>query len=192
MPRETYEGTLNVTDATYLEFVQKYRDADDAVAEAVGERKDLRKIIKGAGIHLKAFDRSRKDGAKSGEAREEEDREYRQYMAWQGKPVGYQLGLDFAEQTAASEQQLRRAEDAGKLAAKHSAVRGANPGTPNTELAERWDRGWLEVHSLQDLDEPAIEQADAPPAASKRRGRPRGPNYKPRGKSTSNGPEANA
>jgi hypothetical protein len=144
---ETYESSLNVTQATYLDFLQQYKDADEAVAEAVGERKALRKTIKGAGINLKAFDRQRKDAEKSGEVREEEDREYRRYMAWCGKPVGFQPDM-FPERTASDERamaeyQATQAEEAGEIAGKNGVDRARNPWTPGTFLWEQYDRGWM-------------------------------------------------
>jgi hypothetical protein len=80
----------------FLEFIEAYEDIDQAVAEAVGMRKDLRARIKGAGLNLTAFDRARKESNKSAEKRTEEDRAYRAMMAWLGKPIGTQANL-FAE-----------------------------------------------------------------------------------------------
>lgn len=170
---ETYEASLsNVTQASYLGFVQQYKDADEAVAAAVGERKDLRKIIKGAGINLKAFDRTRKDAEKSGEIREEEDREYRRYMAWIGKPVGFQAEMfadsprTEADEHAVAEHQVTQAEEAGAIAGRNGVDRSRNPWTPGTFLWEQYDRGWMRG---QEQLAATLTPSDAP----KRRGRPR-------------------
>src|SRR6266566_8708780 len=170
---ETYEGSLNVTQGTYLGFLQEYRDADDAVAEAIGERKDLRKRIKGAGINLKAFDRARRDSDKSGEIREEEDRWYRRLMNWLGKPVGFQADMfadaprTDADEAAVAERQVEMAEEAGEIAGRNGVDRAKNPWSPGTSLWEIYDRGWM--RGQERLAE-TLTPSDSP---KRGRGRPR-------------------
>jgi hypothetical protein len=52
----------NVSRTTFLEFFDRYAAADQAVAEAVGDRKGLRAEMKGAGIDMAAFDEGWAEG----------------------------------------------------------------------------------------------------------------------------------
>src|SRR5215831_18524627 len=147
--------------AEFLGFFEEYDDADAAVAEAVGARKDLRARIKGAGIILKAFDRARKLAVVSGEKREEEELALRRYMGWLQKPLGFQ-GRMFDQAPAApgdgevSPQTVERVErqgyEAGEAASQGDAkrLRVSNPWTPGTYLHDVWDAHWRRGAGLEE------------------------------------------
>lgn len=180
----------NVTQATFLQFVEELNNADQAVAEAVGMRKDIRKRARGAGLVMSQVDRARKEADKSGDKREMEDREYRRYMMWFGKPLGYQAdwieperrasalagavpnGEDIA---AVSEHQQRQVELAGRAAGEAGRDRGVNPWSPGTQLYDTWDASWL---AGQDVLARKIGPSET--SAARKRGRPPGARNKPK------------
>lgn len=183
------ERQTNITQSTFLQFVDEYNDVDQAVSEAVGMRKDLRKRIRGAGLNLAAFDRARVQAEKSGDKREEEDREFRRYMGWLNKPIGYQSdwidperraaispnGPDGGEDIAAvSEHQKRQVELAGHSAGEAGRDRDANPWSPGTLLYTVWDGAWL------DGQEVLASKILPPETAPRKRGRPPGSRNRPR------------
>jgi hypothetical protein len=170
------EAGSNVTRATFLDFIGRYDDADRAVDEAVGERKALRKTIKGAGINLAAFDRARADAEKSGEKRDEENRQYLRFLGFLGKPPGFQASFDLdtgddEDLAALNTHELKAVDNQGLDAGKGGRRRDSNPWTPGSEAYQRWDAAWIRgqgeiASTLKDGD---ANGATAP----KRRGRPR-------------------
>jgi uncharacterized protein (UPF0335 family) len=80
----------NITQSTFLAFIEELDNADQMVAEAVGNRKDVYKRAEGAGLKKKALIQARKVAEQSGDLRDEHDRDFRLYMLWLGKPIGYQ------------------------------------------------------------------------------------------------------
>jgi hypothetical protein len=177
----------NVTQATFLQFVDEYSDVDQAVAQAVGMRKDLRKRIRGAGLNLAAFDRSRAEAEKSGDKREEEDREFRRNMAWLGKPIGFQADWVGAPSTssgprpngedtaAVAEHQVHQVEAHGEAAGEAGRERGANPWSPGTLLYQTWDTAWMAGQETL-----ARKLGPAEALAPRKRGRPPGARNKPK------------
>lgn len=172
----------NVTQATFLDFLGKYDDADALVADAVNERKDLRKAIKGAGINLAAFDRARIDADKSGDKREAEELEYRRYMAWRNKPVGFQPSMDLAPSdpmAALSTYTLHQIDTEGFAAGKGGKTRTINSYTPGTEAWSRWDTAWVRGQAdnaaglAKTPEAAAAARAAGEPAPKRGRGRPR-------------------
>jgi hypothetical protein len=177
----------NTTRAGFLQFIDAYTACDAKVAEAVGERKGLRQRIKGAGYTLAAFDRARKEAEKSGDKREAEDREFRRYMDWLGKPLGFQTemftdaeagvraaapnGHDLA---AVSEHQRNRVRLDGEAAGKGGRDRGTNPWSPGTLLYTEWDIAWS-------TGAEALAQSRVPEPGTRRgRGRPPGSRNRPK------------
>lgn len=143
------------------------REIDEAKAvqkEAVESRKNLRKIIKGAGINLPGFDRARADLAKSGEVREEENAEYHRQMAWKGKPVkvGQQSAFDFEAEPEVPEIQIRRVQEAGHGAGKNGSPRSGNPWTPGTLLHAEFDGGWCQGRQEWETSQEANAQQTVP------------------------------
>jgi hypothetical protein len=184
---EQHLAGSNVSRATFLEFVDAYSEADQAVAEKVGARKDLRARIKGAGFTLAAFDRARKEAEKSGDKREAEDREFRRYMDWLGKPIGFQTEM-FTEAATAppappnghdlaqpSEIQQSRVRDDGTIAGKTGRDRGTNPWSPGTLLYTVWDTAWAAGAEV------LAQSREPEPGAKRGRGRPPGSRNKPKG-----------
>jgi hypothetical protein len=166
----------------FLAFIEEYLDADQAVAAAVGNRKDLRKRVKGAGISLAQFDRVRKEAEKSGSVRETEFREFCLYMMWLGKPLGFQGTLFTEHEEAApprevSEHQVQRVQIDGKQASAQGRSRDTNPWTPGTYLYQVWDQNWL---AAEDMKVPPVEAAPNLTASGRRRGRPPGSRNKPK------------
>jgi hypothetical protein len=184
------QSQSNTTQAGFLAFYDEYRDVDDAVAAAVGQRKDLRARIKGAGFGLAAFDRARAEAEKSGERREAEDREYRRNMEWLGKPVGFQstMGFPRAVQTgeaassaangkdhdAVSEHQRKQVEAGGFACGAAGHARESNPWTPGTVLYQTWDISWV-----SGAEELAQRQVGSDGKRRRPRGRPRGSRNRP-------------
>jgi hypothetical protein len=190
-PLRSAQGSNQVSQAGYLEFIDSYADADKAVADAVADRKDLRAKIKAAGIPLAAFDRSRRDSEKSGEIREAEEIWYRRMMTWRQKPVGFQASMDMAAGgavdpglAALSTSELKRIDMEGFEAGKGGRRKDSNSYTPGTEAYQRWDTAWLrgQAEIASTLGDPAPKRgrgrppkaAEAPANGAKRgRGRPR-------------------
>lgn len=171
------ERTPEVSQAQFLEFLDRYAAQDRYVEEAVADRKELRAEIKAAGIPLAAFDRARRDADASGEVREEIELWYRRLMAWLQKPVGFQASMDFAADgsgtAALSVHDLKTIDNAGYEAGKGGRRRDSCSYTPGTEAAQRWDQAWLRGQS-----ELADALSDAPPKRG--RGRPPGSKNRPR------------
>jgi hypothetical protein len=183
----TPEVDGNITQATFIGFINEYSDVDQVVSEALGMRKNLRKRIKGAGLNLVAFDRARAEAARSTEEREEEDREFRRNLAWLGKPLGYQLdwigGAEAAtpngeDEAEIAQHQVHQVELAGKQAGEDGRNRSANPWTAGSFLHERWDESWL---AGQDVLAQRIKPAEPRRARAPRlRGRPPGVRNRPK------------
>lgn len=187
----------NVSRATFLAFMDEYADVDAGVRESVGKRKDLRARIVGAGFKIGPFDRCRKEADKSGEKREEEDREYRRDMGWLGKPVGVYYvranGADGAEgeeedddepAAAVSEHQLRQIEAGGFAAGKSGHARVVNPWTPGTLSYQVYDEAWIRgadaLAAAKVKEAPPPARVVAVPGAPRRRGRPPGSKNRPK------------
>jgi hypothetical protein len=177
------DGLGNVSQATILNFHAEYKEANDAVDEAVGERKNLRARIKGAGINLKAWDRMLKDAEKSGERREEEDRHYRYLMAALSKPVGvnggghgYEAANDPVDNRSPEEivadqvARLKAIDAEGADAARRGDNASTNPWTPGTEEHARWHNAWMRDTETRAA---AIKKPDIDPSKPRRAGRPR-------------------
>jgi hypothetical protein len=177
----------NLTQASFLQFIDELDNADQMVAEAVGNRKDVRKRCIGAGLNIKAVDQARKVAEQAGDKREQHDRDFRQYMLWLGKPMGFQAnwidpdhgnapapnGQDMA---AVSEHQQQQVERAGRAAGEAGRDRGANPWSPGHVLAQLWDQQWLAGQEALARKIGPTESAVPP----KRRGRPPGSRNRPR------------
>ena len=168
-------GDNSVDIGMALDFHDRYDDADQAVAEAVAARKDLRAAIKSAGIALSGFDRARRDRNRSGAVREAEHAEYLRQMQWLGKPVGTQAGFNFDIE----ERDLGDIDSEGERAGFAGKRRESNPWTPRTEAADRWDEGWLRGDAQRQDAEPEEEVEEAPPP-QRRRGRPLGSRNRPK------------
>jgi uncharacterized protein (UPF0335 family)/ribosome modulation factor len=170
----------NVSQATLEQFLEELDNADQMVAESVGNRKDVRKRAVAAGIHIKALDQARKVAKQSGDKREEHDRNFRQYMWMMGKPIGFQadwvggVGARATNGEDINELQRRQVSDAGHTAGIDGRDRSSNPWTPSTDMAAIWDTGWLSGQT-------ELAERMAPPDAPKKRGRPPGSRNRPRG-----------
>jgi len=157
----------------YLEFLDLYADADNAVKQAVAARKQLRDRIAAIGIPLPAFDRTRHDSEKSGEVRETEDRWYRRMMAWRLKPVGFQASMDMQTDdpnaAALNVHELKRIDNEGIEAGQTGRPRTSNSYTPGTEAYQRWDNAWMRGDSERESSGSSAG-SDSP---RRSRGRPR-------------------
>lgn len=146
--RNSTQGNEFGNAAQFLGWLGRYADCDAEVADAVQARKDLRAEIKAAvgKEGLIAFDRARKDADMSGELREKRERAYRQFMAWQSKPIGFQASMDLPTDEAAralNVHELKRIDNEGEAAGKAGRKRDSNPWTPGTEGYQRWDTAWM-------------------------------------------------
>jgi uncharacterized protein (UPF0335 family) len=181
----TSQAQGNVTQTTFLAFVEELNNADQAVAEAVGMRNDVRKRAHGAGLNMKAVDQARKVAEQSGDKRDQHDRDFRQYMTWFGKPIGFQSDwVDPAhgsrpnggeDTSAIAQHQVHQVETAGQAAGEGGHERGANPWSPGTFLYQTWDQKWLEGQEAI-----ARRMGPAEAAAPRKRGRPPGAKNKPK------------
>jgi hypothetical protein len=169
----------NVSRNTFLEFFDRYTAANQAVAEAVGDRKGLRSEMKGAGIDMAAFD---------------QDRAYRQMMDWLGKPLnlnGSANGHDTTDtpMTAPStlaEPARRKIHLDGFTAGRAGHSREANTWSPGSETYRTFDEGWTEGNA----ERLAAQAETGPEAEPKRRGRPPGAGGRRRKPAAGNGAEA--
>jgi hypothetical protein len=148
MAEETYEATANLTQATFLEFVQKYKDINSQIDEWTRARKALRKIMKGVGIDLKEFDNVMKDLAQASDILQERAATRARYLEWLGKPLGYQstFGFDDRSETddqAVAQHEVTEAYEAGQMGGRNGVDRSRNPWNPGTFLHQRYDEGWL-------------------------------------------------
>jgi hypothetical protein len=185
----------NVSRTTFLEFFDRYAAADQAVAEAVGDRKGLRAEMKGAGIDMAAFDQASRDALKSGDKRDDQDRAYRQMMAWLGKPLnlnGAPNGHDTSDEPMTATPPSTLAEPArrkihldGFTAGRAGHSRDANTWSPGSETYRIFDEGWAEG----DAERRSAQAETGPEAEPKRRGRPPRAGGRSR-KRTGNGAEA--
>lgn len=182
----------NVTRETFLQFVEELDTADQMVAEAVGNRKDVRKKGRGLGLIMSQVDRARKEAQKAGDRREIEDRDFRQYMLWFGKPLGYQGDL-FAPDgpelrtrpsngEGISEHQLNQIDAEGRRSGEAGRNRGENPWSPGTFSAARWDAAWLEGQAAiaATLQSAGALPEGMPGGPQRRRGRPPGSRNRPK------------
>jgi hypothetical protein len=190
----TAEFGSNVSRNTFLEFFDRYTAANQAVAEAVGDRKGLRSEMKGAGIDMAAFDQASRDALKSGDKRDDQDRAYRQMMDWLGKPLnlnGSANGHDTTDtpMTAPStlaEPARRKIHLDGFTAGRAGHSREANTWSPGSETYRTFDEGWTEGNA----ERLAAQAETGPEAEPKRRGRPPGAGGRRRKPAAGNGAEA--
>ncbi len=174
-------ATGNLTRPTFLEFVEKHEAVDDEIADAQEtmrsirrRRKDLRATITAAGIVIHEFDRHLVDEKRSGDEREAAEHAYRQYMAWRGKPTGFQgkpdLTADSPGDALAFEQrEVKRADRDGFKAGKAGKRADVNPWRPGSEPFAAFHSSWLRGQAEKVTTE--IKAPDQPA----RRGRPRSP-----------------
>jgi hypothetical protein len=167
-----------LTQAKYLEFLDRWNDVEEELADAQEtvrsirkRRKDLRATMTASGVNLDAFDRALKDAERSGGEREAEDAAYRRFMAWRNKPVGFQASIDLksddAGLAALNVHQLKAIDNEGMEAGRSGHERNSNSYTPGTEAYQRWDAAWLRGQA-------EIASSMAPEPAKRGRGRPPG------------------
>lgn len=180
MPSNSGNPMPNVSQAEFLQFLDQYSDADSVVREAVDARNKVRAAVKAAGIPLPAFDRVRKDMAKSGAVRELEDAAHRRMMAWLARPVGFQASMDIANDPAIDPgtralqlHEIKRIQQEGFAAGKTGDRADRNPYTPGTEGFVHWHNSWLKGQE-EKVGTLGSDPAPSPAAnGGKRRGRPR-------------------
>lgn len=160
----------NVTQATFLQFLDRKRTVDQRVLEALADRKALDQAVKSAGIPVKVWKRAIVAAGQSGEIREEEDRWYARMMEWQLKPVGFQATMDpelDPNRAALNVHTLKSIDLEGFEAGKGGRRRDSNTYSPGTEAHQRWDTAWLRGQAeIADTLKPTAE-------AKRGRGRPR-------------------
>lgn len=170
-----------IDQAKFLTWLDEMRELDQQVASVTADRKKKLAVIKaelGGDDEFQAFQRARKDADMSGEARERRELAYRRMMFWQSKPVGWQASMDLQSEdediVAVNVHELKRIDHLGEAAGKNGQRRDANPYTPGTEYAQRWDSAWLRGQA-------AIAATLAPDGQQpRRRGRPPGSRNKPK------------
>jgi hypothetical protein len=152
------EGGSNVSRETFLAFVGEIRDAKAAVDSANGTLRNTYKRAESAGLDKKELKEAIRVDGLSGAAREEAFRLKALYMAWLGKPIGFQSSLDLpqtddgeGDEDASpesgdpiAEHQVRNAQDNGLAAGRSGQDRGSNPWSPGTFMAQQWDAAWIQ------------------------------------------------
>jgi hypothetical protein len=169
----------NLTRSTFLEFVEKHEEIEEEIAETAEtmrsirrRKKDLRATITASGIMLAEFDRHLVDEKRSGEEREAAEHAYRQYMAWRGKPIGFQGKLDLtadspADALALEQREVKRADRDGFKAGKTGDRADSNPWRPGSEPFAAWHSSWLRGQAEK------VTAEIKPTDEQKRRGRPK-------------------
>lgn len=165
-----------VSQAQFLDYVDRHRQLTRAVAEASQERKDFLGKVKTefGGPGYRAFLSSLKASDQPGEDREIEHLSLKQMMEWLNKPLGFQ-GSMFEQPDESKTNivtlgagELKRVDVEGEAAGLAGKHRGSNPWTPTTTQYDRWDAGWLKGQSALAA---TLKPEDGEP---KRRGRPPG------------------
>lgn len=147
-------GNDGVSRAVFLELLTRHEEVDLQILDAKEEvrslnrqRKTIRKTAEADGINVEALDRYLVDSKRSGSEREAVERQYRRYMAFSLKPVGFQPGMDFTTDdpgmAALNTTELKRIDNEGFAAGKAGHSREANSYSPGHEAFQRWDTAWL-------------------------------------------------
>lgn len=180
-----YAQGSNITRPYFLEFIQRIEDLDDELLNAQETVRSIRRRIKDAkktasaeGLNVPMAMLALADSKRSGEEREADNRQYRMYMLFFAKPVGFQPSLDFdaADEglAALNDRELNGIEDAGLKAGRDGDRRTRNPWSPGTEPYVVWDNGWLagQAEIASSLAENGAAN-DSNGTGRRRRGRPR-------------------
>lgn len=164
-----------VSQAQFLDYVDRHRQLSRAVAEASQERKDfLGKVKTEFGKPgYRAFLSSLKASEQPGEDREIEHLLLKQMMEWLNKPLGFQGSVfeqpDETNVVTLGAAELKRVDVEGEAAGLAGKHRGSNPWTPATTQYDRWDAGWLKGQSALAA---TLKPEDS--GEPRRRGRPPG------------------
>jgi ribosome modulation factor len=151
---EGHNGAPSYTQEQYEAWKREYGQADKAVLEATGERKDLRARIKGAiGKNgMKGFDQARRLALMPGADRDEIDAHTRRMLEWEKKPFGFQAGFQGFDMSSAPPPAMLNLDDEEIEAIKRQAYDSGkagkradrNPWTPGTRPHEIWLASWTE------------------------------------------------
>lgn len=132
----------NVSRQTFLEhydvITEKLRvkkEADSALATAY-------KAAERNGLSRKELKRARDTADLTAEERTINDRRYRLYLDWLGKPIGTQATADPAETEAVQKHENNEAYEWGISAGKAGAALESMPYTPGTEEYQSAASGW--------------------------------------------------
>jgi hypothetical protein len=176
----------NISQATVIEFMMRYDEAEAAVSEAasvksaaISVRKRLRKEIETAGITLEVFDIVRADLQKPQDQREREARERAQLMDFMAKPAGFQPAFDMQTEDPGLRKlntaELKTIDSAGYAAGRAGHNRRDNPHTPGEEAFQLWDTAYVRAQTemARALGPEGEGNGAADPAPRRGRGRPR-------------------
>ena len=171
-----------VSQALFLEYVERHRVLSQQVSEASQDRKDfLGKVKTEFGKPgYRAFLAALKAAEQPGEDREIQHLSFRRMMEWLNKPLGFQEDMFSAPEKSnvvpLDVGQIKLVDAEGEAAGRGGKRRESNPWTPSTEQYERWDTAWLRGQSQ--IAATLKPDDDGEP---KRRGRPPGSRNKPKG-----------
>ncbi len=101
----TGHNSGEVSPELFLDFTREARLAKRACDEANSAYRHVLKRAEKAGINLKQFRRALADAGMDPDVKAQDDKIHASYMAWLGKPLGFQGTLDIVEPT-------QRAKDA--------------------------------------------------------------------------------
>lgn len=133
------DQTSNLTQDTFLEFVNGIANANAKVAAANEERKKIRKSAKAAGIELGHLDAALKMADWSRNEVRDHFKVQAKYAAWLNLPVGFQPDMF---KPVDSEDPKRSADD-WKQAGVTAGLRGADP-KPGSEVPPEHHQVWME------------------------------------------------
>lgn len=141
------EDQGNVTRAHFLEVFDELTKALRLKASADSAVAAVYKRAEHTGIDRKQLKRAYAESLKATDEREVDDRRYRQYLEWLGKPVGFQPELpvdppDAAETAAVAEHGNNQAFEAGVHAGKAGASLASAPYMVGTEEHQSYSLGW--------------------------------------------------
>ena len=154
---ETPEMDGNVGRATFLECFDDVKEKLRLKKEADSALANSYKRAENAGIDRKILKKALHDAELSAEERVINDRRYRLYLDWLGKPLGTQADIfetetaaepvanghdTAAEAEAVAKHQNNEAYEAGVAAGKAGADMASCPYQPGTEEHQVFSTGW--------------------------------------------------
>jgi len=127
----------------FLDFVCEAAKAQRTLDEANSELRHVYKRAKRAGVDLKEFKKVLAEIKVDPEQRQASQATYARYMAWLGKPIGYQAELAIIEPSQRAKDALNLSvwEQEGYDAALGGREPADNPYPPGGPAAQAWHVG---------------------------------------------------
>jgi hypothetical protein len=137
------EHNSALSPETFLEFVGQAAKAQRTLDEANSELRHVYKRAKKAGIDLSTFKCALAEIKIDPEQRAADQQTYARYMAWLGRPVGFQAELEIVVPSERARVSLDRVlwEQEGYDAALAKSEPDSNPHAVGSEAAQAWLTG---------------------------------------------------